>query len=66
MMVTIYSRITSGTTVDIPTSGVLSGISSGEEEYSVQSQTDNHEASDITVVLHQGIKEIGGCPHSEL
>jgi hypothetical protein len=44
----------SGTTVVVPTPGVLSGISSEEGEHSVLPQTDNQVAADILVVIQQG------------
>ena len=62
MMAILPSRKTSGTTVGVPTSGVLSGISFGEEEHSVLPQTDNQEAADIPVVLQQESKVMGGRP----
>ncbi len=48
----------SGTTVDVPTSGALSGISSEKEEPSVLPQKDNSVAADIPVVPQQGQLEI--------
>ncbi len=44
---------TSGTTVGVPTSGVLSGISSEKEELSVLPQLDTQVAADIPA-LQQG------------
>lgn len=49
---------TSGTTVVVPTSGALSGISSQEEEPLVLPQKDNEVAADIPVVLQQSLLEI--------
>lgn len=51
----------SGTTVDVPTSGVLSSISSFMEEPSVLPQTDKSVAADIPVALQQG--QQGGFLH---
>ncbi|MCF8239620.1 MAG: site-specific integrase [Saprospiraceae bacterium] len=48
----------SGTTVDVPTSGALSGISSPKEEPSVLPQTDKPVAADIPVAPQQGPLEI--------
>lgn len=48
----------SGTTVDVPTSGALSGISSPKEEHSVLPQTDKPVAADIPVLPQQGQLEI--------
>ncbi|MEZ5032574.1 MAG: hypothetical protein R2787_14380 [Saprospiraceae bacterium] len=48
----------SGTTVDVPTSGALSGISSTEEEHSVWPHKDKPVAADIPVALSQGQVEI--------
>lgn len=48
----------SGTTVDVPTSGALSGISSIEEEHSVLPQSDKTVAADIPVAPQQGPLEI--------
>lgn len=50
--------IFSGTTVGVPTSGVLSGIASPGEAHSVLPQTDNQGAADIPV-LKQGTKLYG-------
>lgn len=44
----------SGTTVVVPTPGVLSGISPDEGEHSVLPQTDNQLAADILVARQQG------------
>ncbi len=54
---TISSPSFTGTTVGVPTSGVLSGISSQKEEHSVLPQTATQEAADIPV-LKQGTLEI--------
>ena len=56
--------IHSGTTVGVPTSGVLSGIASPGEAHSVLPQMDIQEAADIPVVLQQGTKKYGGHPHN--
>ena len=56
----VLSLLSSGTTVGVPTSGVLSGISSQKEEHSVLLQMDTQEAADIPVLKQGKLKIING------
>jgi hypothetical protein len=55
----------SGTTVVVPTPGVLSGISPEEGEHSVLPQTDNQVAADILVTIQQGKAGNWVCKRNE-